>query len=143
MNTCCSLPCPCPLLFPTPFLLNFPAIHAHLISFLPSQWRRYVLFYLAFLLVRRRMGLVTDAMLRIPRRMAGLFVGMGLAEALSSLLAFIGAANLPGVVLPLLSQTVLFWQVSWLDWLEPAQFNHMNCCTEGMDWLAGFYSEEA
>ena len=37
--------------------------------------------------------------------------GIGLVEALASLLGFAGAANLPGVVLPLLSQTILLWQV--------------------------------
>ncbi|RMZ55446.1 hypothetical protein APUTEX25_003570, partial [Auxenochlorella protothecoides] len=36
---------------------------------------------------------------------------IGGVEAVSSVLGFYGASQLPGVVLPLLGQTVLFWQV--------------------------------
>lgn len=71
----------------------------------------YCLVYFAALAVRYKAGLVSKKMIAVPRLMAGTFVAIGLVEALSALLSFIGAANLPGVVLPLLSQTVLFWQV--------------------------------
>lgn len=50
-------------------------------------------------------------MLAIPRTMSRTFLAIGFVEALASLLGFVGAANLPGVVLPLLSQTILLWQV--------------------------------
>jgi len=54
---------------------------------------------------------VTDAQLRIPVKMWKTFLSIGLVEALASVLGFVGAANLPGVVLPLLAQTILLWQV--------------------------------
>jgi drug/metabolite transporter (DMT)-like permease len=71
----------------------------------------YCFVYLLFLALRYRAGLVSNEMLQVPRKLAGTFVAIGFVEAVSSLLSFISAANLPGVVLPLLGQTVLFWQV--------------------------------
>ncbi len=58
-----------------------------------------------------RAGRVSDAMLAVPSTMFRTFLAIGFVEALASLLGFVGAANLPGVVLPLLSQTILLWQV--------------------------------
>lgn len=80
---------------------------------------------------------MTRQMVRLPFMMPGTFVAIGAVEALASLLGFLGAANLPGgatllvravhpaaptckvqscshgagVVLPLLAQTILLWQV--------------------------------
>jgi len=71
----------------------------------------YCFVYIGALALRYKAGLVSHEMLQVPRKMAGTFVAIGFIEALSSLLSFISAANLPGVVLPLLGQTVLFWQV--------------------------------
>lgn len=39
-------------------------------------------------------------------------------QAVASLLGFVGAANLPGVVLPLLGQTILIWQVKLLGFCK-------------------------
>ena len=58
-----------------------------------------------------RAGRVTPAMLDVPRQQWRIFLAIGCVEAMSAFLHFVSAANLPGVVLPLLSQTVLFWQV--------------------------------
>jgi drug/metabolite transporter (DMT)-like permease len=71
----------------------------------------YCFVYIGALAIRYNAGLVPKEMLQVPRKMAGTFIAIGFIEALSSLLSFISAANLPGVVLPLLGQTVLFWQV--------------------------------
>lgn len=71
----------------------------------------YCFVYIGALALRYKAGLVSNEMLQLPRKMAGTFIAIGFIEALSSLLSFISAANLPGVVLPLLGQTVLFWQV--------------------------------
>ena len=71
----------------------------------------YCFVYIGALALRYKAGLVSNEMLQVPRKMAGTFIAIGFIEALSSLLSFISAANLPGVVLPLLGQTVLFWQV--------------------------------
>ena len=49
-------------------------------------------------------------MLQAPDRK--LFLWIGGLEALSQLLGFIGASKLPGVVLPLLQQSLLIWQVT-------------------------------
>ncbi|PRW20703.1 TVP38 TMEM64 family membrane slr0305 isoform A [Chlorella sorokiniana] len=50
-------------------------------------------------------------MLRIPLEHKASFLAIGFVEAVASLLGFVGAARLPGVVLPLLGQTILIWQV--------------------------------
>lgn len=50
-------------------------------------------------------------MLAFPASRKAVFLSIGLVEALASLLGFLGAANLPGVVLPLLAQSILVWQV--------------------------------
>lgn len=71
----------------------------------------YLLVYFGVLALRYKAGRVSDAMLAIPRAMSRTFMAIGFVEALASLLGFVGAANLPGVVLPLLSQTILLWQV--------------------------------
>lgn len=71
----------------------------------------YVLVYGAVLALRWRAGHVSAEALAVPRRHARTFGAIGLVEALASLLGFVGAAKLPGVVLPLLSQTLLLWQV--------------------------------
>jgi len=71
----------------------------------------YCFVYFGTLAVRYKAGLVSNEMLQVPRKMAGTFVAIGFVEAMSSLLSFISASQLPGVVLPLLGQTVLFWQV--------------------------------
>ena len=49
-------------------------------------------------------------MLKAPDRK--LFLWIGGLEAFSQLLGFIGASKLPGVVLPLLQQSLLIWQVT-------------------------------
>jgi drug/metabolite transporter (DMT)-like permease len=72
----------------------------------------YCVFYFVVLGSRRRAGLVPPAQLAFPRQMVGVFAAIGLVEALSALLSFMAAARLPGVVLPLLSQSVLVWQVA-------------------------------
>lgn len=87
----------------------------------------YVAIYAAVLFLRHRAGLVSSKMLSLPRLMAPTFIAIGFVEALSSLLSFIGAAKLPGVVLPLLSQTVLFWQVLLAYTGEPAR-SIWHCC---------------
>lgn len=68
--------------------------------------------YYAVLALRWRAGRVSAAMLAVPRQRLGLFAAMGLLEALASLLGFAAAARLPGVLLPLLGQSILLWQVA-------------------------------
>lgn len=72
----------------------------------------YVAVYYGVLALRFRAGRVTPAMLAIPRQRPFLFAGMGLLEAAASLLGFATAARLPGVLLPLLGQSILLWQVA-------------------------------
>lgn len=71
----------------------------------------YLVVYFGALWFQWRNGEVSLQMLTIPRRMFGTFLAIGFVEALSSLLGFFAAQKLPGVLLPLLSQTILFWQV--------------------------------
>lgn len=46
-----------------------------------------------------------------PKSVSPVRLAHGWLQAVASLLGFVGAAKLPGVVLPLLGQTVLIWQV--------------------------------
>ncbi len=68
-----------------------------------------MLVYFSALALRYRAGIVTKDMLDAPNKR--LFWWIGGLEALSQLLGFIGASKLPGVVLPLLQQSMLLWQV--------------------------------
>eukprot|EP00887_Chlorella_sp_A99_P005100 scaffold25.g5100.t1 len=76
-----------------------------------AQTFGYILVYRVLLGLRISAGKVTPQMMELPRREWRMFLAIGLVEALSAFCHFIGASGLPGVVLPLLSQTVLFWQV--------------------------------
>lgn len=63
---------------------------------------------LAERLVVIRMGKVTKEMLNVPKPS---FVIIGLCEALASLLLLICTARLPGVILPVLQQLLIIWQM--------------------------------
>eukprot|EP00884_Botryococcus_braunii_P005382 jgi/Botrbrau1/14845/Bobra.0278s0015.1 len=71
----------------------------------------YVLVYFSTLYYRRRAGIVSQDMLDAVNKR--IFIFIGACEALSSLLGFIGASRLPGVVLPLLAQSSLIWQIGF------------------------------
>lgn len=71
----------------------------------------YLAFYSSCLWFRTMSGDVDSEMLEIPKRYYRRFIAIGFVEATSSLLSFIGAAKLPGVMLPLLGQSIIFWQV--------------------------------
>lgn len=68
----------------------------------------YVAVYFGALLWRYRAGIVTKAMLDTPKKQ---FFLIGALEAAAQILGFIGAAKLPGVAVPLLSQSMMFWQI--------------------------------
>lgn len=71
----------------------------------------YVFAYAVVLAIQTKQKRLASTAWRVPNRFRSLFLGIGFVEALSSLLSFIGAAKLPGVMVPLLSQTILVWQV--------------------------------
>jgi drug/metabolite transporter (DMT)-like permease len=71
----------------------------------------YVFVYAAVLMIQSHKKLLHPDAWQIPLKFKGIFMGIGFVEAVSSLLSFIGAARLPGVMVPLLSQTILLWQV--------------------------------
>eukprot|EP00803_Ostreobium_quekettii_P010526 evm.model.scf_244.6 EVM.evm.TU.scf_244.6 scf_244:44560-50376(-) len=70
----------------------------------------YVVIYFAILFARTRTGAVTAEMLSVPKKR---FVFIGFFEAASQLLALIAAAQLPGVLLPILGQSLIVWQFLW------------------------------
>ncbi|KAK9789740.1 hypothetical protein WJX73_001036 [Symbiochloris irregularis] len=70
----------------------------------------YVLVYMTILFFRKRMGLVTSQMLQATEKQRFAFIGA--CEALSQVVGFLCASRLPGVVLPLLSQSMMFWQIA-------------------------------
>ncbi|GAQ82708.1 CRT (chloroquine-resistance transporter)-like transporter [Klebsormidium nitens] len=69
----------------------------------------YVLVYFSVLAARKRMGIVTDEMLAIPKKR---FVAMGALEAVSLAMGMVAATKLPGAIIPILSQTFIIWQLS-------------------------------
>eukprot|EP00898_Chlorokybus_atmophyticus_P004435 jgi/Chlat1/4993/Chrsp32S04933 len=73
----------------------------------------YVVVYFLTLSIRYRAGLVTPAMLSLPKWR---FAVMGVLEALGFTMGLAGAAQLPGAVggalLPVLNQTYLVWQLA-------------------------------
>jgi drug/metabolite transporter (DMT)-like permease len=71
----------------------------------------YVFVYAAVLWVQHKRNVLDSKAWEIPVKFRNIFIGIGFVEAISSLLSFIGAAKLPGVMVPLLSQTILLWQV--------------------------------
>lgn len=71
----------------------------------------YCVVYFTALFVRYKTGAVSKKQLEAaPMK---LFAGVGVIEALSQVLGFIGASKLPGVILPLLSQSVMFWNLTF------------------------------
>lgn len=79
--------------------------------FVLSQFQTfgYLLVYFGILAARYKSGEVTQKMLDAPDKR--LFVGIGGLEAASQLLGFVGASKLPGVTLPLLSQSIILFQI--------------------------------
>lgn len=80
----------------------------------------YLAVYFAALGTRRRVGLVTDEMLAIPRARLWL---VGALDAVGLLIGMVGAASLPGVVLPLVGQTAILWQVLFAQTLLQKRFS--------------------
>lgn len=71
----------------------------------------YVFVYAAVLWMQHKRNMLDSKAWDIPIKCRNIFLGIGFVEAVSSLLSFMGAAKLPGVMVPLLSQTILLWQV--------------------------------
>lgn len=69
----------------------------------------YVVIYFSILQMRRKAGIVTDEMLKIPKLR---FAVIGLLEALGVVSGMYAAAKLPGPAIPILSQTFLVWQLA-------------------------------
>ncbi|KAJ4913070.1 CRT (chloroquine-resistance transporter)-like transporter 2 [Raphanus sativus] len=68
----------------------------------------YVLIYFTILYSRRRLGIVTDEMLSVPKWR---FAIIGFLEALGVATGMAAAAMLPGPVIPVLNQSFLVWQL--------------------------------
>ncbi|XP_058221218.1 protein CLT2, chloroplastic isoform X2 [Rhododendron vialii] len=70
----------------------------------------YVAIYFTILYVRYRAGIVTDAMMAIPKSP---FVMIGILEALGVAAGMSAGAMLPGPAIPILNQTFLVWQLAF------------------------------
>ncbi|KAF7144233.1 hypothetical protein RHSIM_Rhsim05G0206000 [Rhododendron simsii] len=70
----------------------------------------YVAIYFTILYVRYRAGIVTDAMMAIPKSP---FVMIGILEALGVAAGMSSGAMLPGPAIPILNQTFLVWQLAF------------------------------
>ncbi|KAJ0239690.1 Protein CLT2 [Hirschfeldia incana] len=68
----------------------------------------YVLIYFTILYSRRRLGIVTDEMLSVPKWR---FAIIGFLEALGVATGMAAAAMLPGPIIPVLNQSFLVWQL--------------------------------
>ncbi|KAF8117793.1 hypothetical protein N665_0008s0136 [Sinapis alba] len=81
---------------------QYPFFLAQLMTF------GYVLIYFTILYTRRRLGIVTDEMLSVPKWR---FAIIGFLEALGVATGMAAAAMLPGPVIPILNQSFLVWQL--------------------------------
>ncbi|CAN7071569.1 unnamed protein product [Brassica oleracea var. botrytis] len=81
---------------------QYPFFLAQLMTF------GYVLIYFTILYSRRRLGIVTDEMLSVPKWR---FAIIGFLEALGVATGMAAAAMLPGPVIPILNQSFLVWQL--------------------------------
>ncbi|PRQ21056.1 putative chloroquine-resistance transporter [Rosa chinensis] len=70
----------------------------------------YVIIYFSILYIRYRSGRVTDEMLALPKAP---FVAIGALDALGVAAGMAAVAMLPGPAIPLLSQTMLVWQLGF------------------------------
>eukprot|EP00210_Caulerpa_lentillifera_P001937 g1860.t1 len=68
----------------------------------------YLAVYLPTLYVRYKSGLVTNEMLAISKKP---FILIGFCESVATLLMLASAARLPGVLLPILQQLIVLWQM--------------------------------
>lgn len=68
----------------------------------------YLVVYFVILNVRRKAGIITPAMLSINKLP---LVVVGFCESMSQLLFMYGAGHLPGVLLPVINQTFLVWNL--------------------------------
>ncbi|KAL1222515.1 Protein CLT2 [Cardamine amara subsp. amara] len=68
----------------------------------------YVVIYFTILYMRRRLGIVTNEMMGVPKWR---FAIIGFLEALGVATGMAAAAMLPGPVIPILNQTFLVWQL--------------------------------
>ncbi|CAN6987235.1 hypothetical protein IGI04_001419 [Brassica rapa subsp. trilocularis] len=81
---------------------QYPFFLAQLMTF------GYVLIYFTILYSRRRLGIVTDEMLSVPKWR---FAIIGFLEAVGVATGMAAAAMLPGPVIPVLNQSFLVWQL--------------------------------
>lgn len=81
---------------------QYPFFLAQLMTF------GYVLIYFTILYSRRRLGIVTDEMLSVPKWR---FAIIGFLEAVGVATGMAAAAMLPGPVIPILNQSFLVWQL--------------------------------
>ncbi|KAL6176767.1 hypothetical protein ACLB2K_053400 [Fragaria x ananassa] len=70
----------------------------------------YVIIYFSILYLRYRSGMVTDEMIALPKAP---FVAVGALDALGVATGMAAVAMLPGPAIPLLSQTMLVWQLGF------------------------------
>ncbi|XP_062026077.1 protein CLT2, chloroplastic-like [Rosa rugosa] len=70
----------------------------------------YVIIYFSILYLRYRSGRVTDEMIALPKAP---FVAIGALDALGVAAGMAAVAMLPGPAIPLLSQTMLVWQLGF------------------------------
>lgn len=79
----------------------------------------YLLTYWLILHLRRRSGRVTDEMLKLNKWP---FVIVGLCESLSQLLFMYGAGHLPGILIPVINQSYLVWNLIFATIVLRAKF---------------------
>eukprot|EP00798_Chlamydomonas_sp_ICE-L_P024226 gene24226-9825_t len=80
----------------------------------------YLITYFTVLTIRYKSGIVTKAMLAIDKTP---LILVGACEAIAQVLLMIGASNLPGVLLPIVSQSIMFWNFLFASIVLGARFS--------------------
>ncbi|KAG2444719.1 hypothetical protein HXX76_001463 [Chlamydomonas incerta] len=92
----------------------------------------YLAVYFTALAWRRRTGQVTTAMLDIDKRP---LLAVGACEAAAQLLFMVGAAHIPGALLPVVNQTYLVWSLLFASLILGTRYSRLQLAGAGLVML--------
>ncbi|KAG2495620.1 hypothetical protein HYH03_006220 [Edaphochlamys debaryana] len=101
----------------------------HIFFLAQLQNMAYLAAYFGTLLWRSKAGIVTREMLAIDKRP---FLIIGAAEAVAQLLFMVGAAHIPGPLLPVVNQTYLVWSLLFAHLILGTRYSRVQLLGAGL-----------
>ncbi|KAG2449002.1 hypothetical protein HYH02_005756 [Chlamydomonas schloesseri] len=92
----------------------------------------YLAVYFTALAWRRRTGQITTAMMDIDKRP---LLAVGACEAAAQLLFMVGAAHIPGALLPVVNQTYLVWSLVFASLILGTRYSRLQLAGAGLVML--------